>query len=797
MLTNIAERGKTCDAAELKRLASGRWPDTLVSVAGIPRELLDGRNHPCPKCGGTDRFRFIDPDAGACFCNQCFNNSNGDGLAAVQWSRGCDFPTACRLVADYLGVGGNGRMNGNGSHHSNGHKPQKSAPTNWAIEADRHFNHPDADAKRHELAGTLGVDIEVLEDWQEPAGVVTALGVGWTGDRWTCPERDATGRVIGIATRMPDGTKRFLPGGKRGLVFARDWQNDDGPVVDVEGPSDTAAGLKLGLCCIGRPSANGGADVLADLLRDVPANRQIVIVGENDAKPDGSWPGRDGAVRVAEKLAESLQRPVCWALCPDGAKDIREWSQRPDASGGEFLRRLQLNHVVPSAVDKIEPDEPGGDDDDEPEKSFTFHTAAEFDELDLHRDYHIPGILAAGPVGTVLTGAFKTLKTSVVMDLLISLATQHRFLNRFPVSRRVRTAVMSGESGGNALQNLARRVSQSKGWAFRRIEDWFSICTVVPNLSSSADVDAIERYVVERNIGLLCIDPTYLAMPNVRADDAGSIFAMGKLLRALSRLGERTGCTPLIVHHNTRSSMRMNAGEPAELADIAWSGFAEWAGQWVLLSRREKYNPDSDGEHRLWMTAGGRDGHSTLVGVDVTEGRADSPQGRRWDVDVVDAGKVRAEAMEAAHERKVEQQDARKQKQAEDDCTAIVDAMRRIGEPQTKTAIREQCGIGHRGFNVAFADLLSDETIVPVQIVKGNNRTYDGFQLQQPATARNSPSDAGRCNRSSNGPPPHRGGGSVAPALLPLGGFNDEQETGPVGADADCTDDGDDKWWEV
>ena len=111
------------DAAALKQAATGKWPDILQRLGGIPAESLDGRHCACPKCGGTDRFRMIDPERGAVFCNQCFNKDNGDGLAALQWAKGCDFPTALRAVAEHLGMGGqtNGHTAGNGK--VNGKKP--------------------------------------------------------------------------------------------------------------------------------------------------------------------------------------------------------------------------------------------------------------------------------------------------------------------------------------------------------------------------------------------------------------------------------------------------------------------------------------------------------------------------------------------------------------------------------------------------------------------------------------------------------------------------------------------------
>lgn len=88
----------------IRAAASTRWPEILSTVGNVSREILDGKHHPCPKCGGKDRFRFLDEQAGALFCNGCFNTKNGDGFAAIQWLLGCDFKKSLRLVADYVGV---------------------------------------------------------------------------------------------------------------------------------------------------------------------------------------------------------------------------------------------------------------------------------------------------------------------------------------------------------------------------------------------------------------------------------------------------------------------------------------------------------------------------------------------------------------------------------------------------------------------------------------------------------------------------------------------------------------------
>lgn len=157
-------------------------------------------------------------------------------------------------------------------------------------------------------------------------------GIGHDGEAWTFPEVDGQGEIVGIVRRFRDGRKKAMPDSRRGLTVPKDWSERGTPLLIVEGQSDTLALSLSAVSCIGRPSNCGGIDMLAERLPDFPTDRPIIVMGENDEKPDGLWPGRDGAVRVAKALAEKLQRRISWALPPDGAKDIRDWilSQQPD-----------------------------------------------------------------------------------------------------------------------------------------------------------------------------------------------------------------------------------------------------------------------------------------------------------------------------------------------------------------------------------------------------------------------------------------------------------------------------------
>jgi hypothetical protein len=142
---------------------------------------------------------------------------------------------------------------------------------------------------------------------------------------YTFAEVDADERVIGISLRHSRTGRKWMCGGsQRGIYIVPTWADTDGPVYLAEGASDVLALSAAGLPAIGRPSNTGGVDHLTTLLARHPG-REIVVVGERDPKPDHSWPGRDGAIQTAERLAGGLGRAVRWTLPPDGAKDVRAW----------------------------------------------------------------------------------------------------------------------------------------------------------------------------------------------------------------------------------------------------------------------------------------------------------------------------------------------------------------------------------------------------------------------------------------------------------------------------------------
>ncbi len=215
--------------------------------------------------------------------------------------------------------------------------PKKDKPViDWTTLAQTMFESPTAAEERHYLAKTLGVG--------EAALVELGVGRGWDEYRGlpysSWPERDAKGNVVGIVRRYRDGAKKTMRHSSHGIYFAAPLMRMRcGPVFCVEGGSDTAALLTLGVNVVGRPSNMGGVDQLVAMARSVSRYTRWIVVGERDEKPDGMWPGKQGAVTTAERMSDQLHRRVRWVLPP--AKDVRAWlNEVGTISGTDFLKAV-------------------------------------------------------------------------------------------------------------------------------------------------------------------------------------------------------------------------------------------------------------------------------------------------------------------------------------------------------------------------------------------------------------------------------------------------------------------------
>jgi putative DNA primase/helicase len=84
---------------ELRDQAQGRWRAVLPKL-GVPAAFLDGKQRPCPVCGGKDRARFDDLDGhGTWICNQC---GAGDGMSLAMKVAGLPFADMAKRIRELL-----------------------------------------------------------------------------------------------------------------------------------------------------------------------------------------------------------------------------------------------------------------------------------------------------------------------------------------------------------------------------------------------------------------------------------------------------------------------------------------------------------------------------------------------------------------------------------------------------------------------------------------------------------------------------------------------------------------------
>lgn len=355
-----------------------------------------------------------------------------------------------------------------------------------------------------------------------------------------------------------------------------------------------------------------------------------------------------------------------------------------------------------------------------PTKEFEGQSFRDFMAGSYEQDYFIEGLLVAGQP-CVIAGSKKTLKRSVGLDLCISLAANEPFLGQFPISCCAKTGIMSGESGKVTIYETANRICSAKG--IDPLNYLYPVMAFeLPVLNEKTHLEGLHRFIEDHELDVIFIDPSYLCMP--LGADAGNLFAVGALLAQITKLGERTGCTILLCHHNRKSTGQPH--EPPELEDIAWAGFQEWARQWLLLGRRSGFRPDSNGEHELWMSVGGSAGHHGLWAVDVTEGKRSDPSGRIWNVSVNSA----SQAIQKNEDRQEQIKEEKERETVNRRKVKLIDVLKHKPDGETRSQLRALSGMNDTAFAPVLAELLQ-EGIIESCLVTKSNRQHDGFRLKQ------------------------------------------------------------------
>jgi hypothetical protein len=641
----------------------------------------------CVACPSSDAGR-VHIDTGVYFCYSCNKALSAFDLCKVVLN---DHDAAKRLMIE-VGLFDDRPPSGNGS---NG----RSAT-------------PDVDIIAA-VAGRKGVTKAAFLAY---GATIKNGSVIWPTFRLVEPgkaERISTFRIDG---ENPQAKGRCEKGKPAGLFLPCQVKDGKGNVrspaageewIIVEGVKDAAALQSLGYNAIGLHGHGVQAEALPGFVAALAGVHLTFL-------PDADLPSEKGFRPLAGKC-HGVAASVKVAALPVPQKE----------SGGADVRdvlREQGPDAVRKAIDGAVPVNKDGQPD-VPPRFVKVYTSKEFLALDLKANFLVRDVLVEGQP-CIIGGRSKTLKTSLAIDLVVSLASATAFLHRFKTPNPVSAGIWIGESGAVTTRETAKRVAESHGVSLADLPITWGFD--LPKLSAKGDLEALGKMIVARKLRVVLVDPLYLALLTAEtAGNAGNVFAMGATLQPLTELGQDTGCTFILLHHFRKNS-QAGEQEPAGLEELSQAGVAEWARQWILLQRQTPYQ--ADGRHSLLMRAGGSAGHAGLWNVTINEGLLDPETftGRQWDVSVQPVADARREAKRERENRKAAEQERQEGEHVE----RVVETMKRHPEGETARVLRLESRLNPDNFDKAFLRLEKDGRVEACEVVKGKKK-YGSFRLKK------------------------------------------------------------------
>jgi len=396
----------------------------------------------------------------------------------------------------------------------------------------------------------------------------------------------------------------------------------------------------------------------------------------------------------------------------------------------ELNARLSVNaFTVPTEEEMIAIELSDGQD-------FTVYDPQGFSEANFHIEYLVDRVLVENQPA-VVAGPSKSLKTSVSIDLAISLASGTPFLGQYGIAEPKRVLFLSAESGLGVIRCTASRICLARSMRLPEIPiHWGGW---VPRVKFVRQLAALRSAIRRSHAQVVFIDPVY---QSIDGTDAANVALMGQQLKDICDQVLHFDATPILVHHSTKTSIRVLNREPLEIHDLAGAGVTEFFRQWVLLNRREAFSPDNP--HRLWLSAGGSAGHASHFALDIDEDRDEEGKCHGWDVTMQRGDEARQDAANGAAERraKVKQQtfEATRNRHIEE----IKKAYHGNGDSGlTKTDIVSRSGVNNANAGIAVAKLLREGWLEPCDITK-NGKKLEGYRRKNdhpnnPNSPNNSP----------------------------------------------------------
>lgn len=340
-------------------------------------------------------------------------------------------------------------------------------------------------------------------------------------DALVIPVYGSTDIIQSLQTIAPDGSKRFMSGGK--MAGGRCWIGGSfepsNPIIICEGYATGATIHEA----TGQPVVvafnAGNLLAVAQSIYDVNPEARVVIAGDDDKATPGN-PGRTKATQAAKAVNGIAVFPKC------KGSDFNDMAVEMGAQA-----------VADFILAALEP----------PEPRFKLLNRRDLAKLPPMK-WRIHDVLPQTGVGLIV-GQSQAGKSFVGIDLLARVSLGRQWFGHDTVACK---AVYVGLEG---LAGLPRRIEAWVRHNGCEVPDAFAMVLEPFNLTEPSDVEALAASITDAKgtDGLIVVDTLAQASPGI---DENSSADMGRVIEGLQALQRLTGGMVLGVHHMGKDASR-------------------------------------------------------------------------------------------------------------------------------------------------------------------------------------------------------------------------------------------------
>jgi len=211
---------------------------------------------------------------------------------------------------------------------------------------------------------------------------------------------------------------------------------------------------------------------------------------------------------------------------------------------------------------------------------------------------------------TIFGAKQKSLKTTLLTDLAVSLASGWQWLGKYDIPCQKRVLFITGEASTRAAMRKVKHAATMRNVTVDHLTGWLRIEAMdFPNLPNPQHCHAISRTIQQHGSEVVVLDPLYMGLQGL---NTSNLTEVGPAMRQFMHC-----CQPastIIAHHVKKSASYDDA---PNLEDLSQAGIAEFAGNYWLMGRMGEYQ--GDGRHTLAIRYGGRDEQFGLLRLQFDE----------------------------------------------------------------------------------------------------------------------------------------------------------------------------------